>query len=114
MSPALVAYGSLAIAIALEVFGTTLLHQSQQFTRVVPTAIMLVCYVTSLFFLSVSLKTIPVGIAYGIWSGLGIVLISTVGYFLFKQVLDTAAILGLGLIIAGVMVINIFSDSIQH
>lgn len=114
MSPLLIAYGALALAIALEVLGTTLLHQSEQFTRVVPTAIMLVCYVTSLFFLSVSLKTIPVGIAYGIWSGLGIVLISTVGYVVFRQVLDTPAILGLGLIIAGVAVINVFSKSIQH
>lgn len=114
MNAHLMALGSLSLAIALEVLGTTMLQQSQQFSRLVPTAIMLACYLTSLFFLSVSLKTLPVGIAYAIWSGLGIVLISIIGYVVFRQALDAAAIVGLSLIIAGVAVVNLFSKSTVH
>lgn len=72
------------------------------------------CYAGSLFLLSVTLKAIPVGIAYAIWSGVGIVLIALVGYFVFKQALDTPAIIGLCLIVAGVIVVNTFSKSIMH
>jgi len=104
----------LSMAIAFEVLGTTMLQQSQQFTRVWPTAIMLASYVTSLFLLSVSLKTLPVGIAYAIWSGLGIVLITAVGYIVFKQKLDAPALIGMGLIVAGVATINLFSKSVVH
>jgi small multidrug resistance pump len=114
MSPVIVTYGSLGLAIVLEVLGTTFLQQSEQFTRPVPTALMLVSYLLSLFLLSVALKTLPVGIAYAVWSGLGIVLISCVGYFVFKQTLDMAALIGLGLIIAGVIIVNVFSKSVAH
>ncbi|MGI2031647.1 DMT family transporter [Rhizobium panacihumi] len=114
MTPALLTYGSLATAIALEVVGTTLLQQSQQFTRLLPTLGMAVCYGTAFYLLTITLKTMPVGIAYAIWSGLGIVLISAVGVVLFKQTLDLAAIIGLGLIIAGVVVVNVFSRSVSH
>lgn len=114
MSPALLTYGSLAIAIALEVVGTTLLQQSQQFTRLLPTLGMALCYGAAFYLLSIALRTIPVGIAYGIWSGLGIVLVSAVGFFLFRQTLDLAAIIGIGLIIAGVIVVNVFSNSVSH
>jgi small multidrug resistance pump len=73
-----------------------------------------VCYGASFFFLSLVLRTLPVGIAYAIWSGLGIVLISMVGVFWFKQPLDFPALAGLGLIIAGVVVVNLFSKSVGH
>jgi len=114
MNPALLTYGSLAAAITLEVVGTTLLQQSQQFTRLLPTLGMALCYGAAFYLLSIVLRTIPVGIAYGIWSGLGIVLVSAVGVFLFKQTLDLAAIAGLALIIAGVVVVNVFSNSVSH
>ena len=114
MNPALLTYGSLAIAIVLEVIGTTFLQQSQQFTRMVPTILMAVCYLAAFYLLSIALRTLPVGIAYGIWSGLGIVLVSAVGVFVFRQTLDLAAVIGLGLIVAGVVVVNVFSNSVSH
>ena len=114
MNPALVTYGVLAIAIVFEVVGTSFLQQSQQFTRPLPTALTVVCYGGAFYFLSLALKTMPVGIAYAIWSGLGIVLISLIGLFVFKQSLDLAAIVGIGLIVAGVIMINVFSDSVSH
>lgn len=114
MNPALITYGSLAIAIVFEVIGTSFLQQSQQFTRLVPTAGMAVCYAGAFYFLSISLKAIPVGVAYAIWSGLGVVLISIIGIVVFKQTLDAAALIGLGLIILGVLIVNGFSDSISH
>lgn len=114
MNPALVTYGSLLIAITLEVCGTTLLQQSQQFTRPMPTLGMGVCYAAAFYFLTIVLRTMPVGIAYAIWSGLGVVMISAVGVFVFRQSLDLAAMIGLGLIIAGVAVVNLFSGSISH
>jgi len=114
MNPALLTYGSLAIAIVLEVIGTTFLQQSQQFTRAVPTILMAVCYLAAFYLLSIALRTLPVGIAYGIWSGLGIVLVSAVGVFVFRQTLDLAAVIGLGLIVAGVVVVNVFSNSVSH
>lgn len=107
-------YAVLVVAIVFEVLGTSAMQAAQHFTRVVPTAAMVVCYAIAFFFLSWSLRYVPVGIAYAIWSGLGIVLISAVGYFAFGQKLDLAAMLGLGLIIAGVLVLNLFSKSTFH
>ncbi|MFC6487446.1 DMT family transporter [Nitratireductor sp. GCM10026969] len=114
MQAALITYGSLAIAIVFEVIGTSFLQQSQQFTRVLPTAGMAVCYAGAFYFLSVSLKALPVGVAYAIWSGLGIVLISAIGFFVFRQTLDAAALIGLSLIILGVVIVNGFSGTISH
>ncbi|PTD97706.1 DMT family transporter [Pseudothauera lacus] len=114
MHPLLPAYGVLGAAIVLEVIGTSFLHKSEQFTRLAPTLAMAVCYLGSFYFLSLALRTIPVGIAYAIWSGLGIVLISTIGWLIFRQTLDLAALIGLGFIITGVIVINVFSKSIGH
>lgn len=114
MNPALLTYGSLFVAIALEVVGTTLLQQSQQFTRLLPTLGMALCYGAAFYFLSITLRVLPVGVAYAIWSGLGIVLISAVGLIVFRQTLDLAAIIGLGLIISGVAVVNIFSNTVSH
>ncbi|MCQ4634527.1 MULTISPECIES: DMT family transporter [Shinella] len=107
-------YAALVVAIIFEVLGTSAMQAAQHFTRVVPTAAMVVCYAIAFFFLSWSLRYVPVGIAYAIWSGLGIVLISAVGYFAFGQKLDPAALFGLGLIIAGVLVLNLFSKSTFH
>ena len=107
-------YAVLVVAIVFEVLGTSAMQAAQHFTRVVPTATMVACYAVAFFFLSWSLRYVPVGIAYAVWSGLGIVLISAVGYFVFGQKLDPAAIFGLGLIIAGVVVLNFFSKSTFH
>jgi small multidrug resistance pump len=114
MSPAIATYAALGAAIALEVLGTTYLQKSEQFTRPGPTLVVVVCYAAAFYFLSHVLKTIPVGLAYAIWSGLGMVLISAVGYVVFRQSLDLAAIIGLALIIAGVIIVNVFSKSIAH
>jgi small multidrug resistance pump len=110
----LVTYGALLTAIVLEVIGTSALQASRQFTRPGPTALMGVCYVGAFYFLSIALRTIPVGVAYAVWSGLGIVLITTVGYFVFRQKLDPPALLGLALIIAGVVIVNLYSKALPH
>ncbi|MBQ0755121.1 MAG: QacE family quaternary ammonium compound efflux SMR transporter [Gammaproteobacteria bacterium] len=108
------AYLYLAIAIVAEVIATSALKASGEFTKIVPTVIVIVGYGVAFYFLSIVLKTIPVGIAYAIWSGLGIVLIALVGLVVFHQRLDFAAILGMLLILAGVIVINVFSKSAGH
>lgn len=107
-------YAMLFLAIVLEVVGTTALQMSQQFTRPLPTLVLVVCYAAAFYCLSFTLRSIPVGIAYAIWSALGIVLISLVGLVVFKQKLDLPAIVGLALIIGGVLVVNIFSKSVSH
>lgn len=107
-------YAVLVLAIVFEVLGTSAMQAAQHFSRLGPTLVMVVCYAVAFYFLSWSLRYVPVGIAYAIWSGLGIVLISLVGYFAFGQKLDLAAIAGLGLIIAGVLVLNLFSKSTFH
>ncbi len=114
MKPLMTAYGALGIAIFLEVVGTTMLQKSEQFTRLGPTVTMAVCYLGAFYFLSIVLKSMPVGLAYAIWSGLGIVLISLIGYVAFGQKLDLPAMIGLAFIIAGVIIVNVFSKSIGH
>lgn len=114
MSHTLLAYLYLGIAIVFETFATSCLKQSEQMSRLLPTAASLLGYGASFYFLSLVLKTIPVGIAYAIWCAVGIVLISIIGAVLFKQHLDGAAWLGLALIVAGVAVINLFSKSVPH
>lgn len=107
-------YLTLFTAITLEVIGTSFLQRSEQFTKLVPTLITGVSYAASFYFLSLVLRTMPLGIAYAIWSGMGIVLVSLIGLAIFGQKLDPAAIIGLGLIIAGVLVVNLFSTSVTH
>ena len=107
-------YAYLFIAIVAEVIGTTALQASEQFTRFWPSVIMTVAYIASFIFMAYTLKYMPVSIVYAIWSGLGIVFIALIGYFWFKQSLDAPAILGLVLIIAGVLVIHLFSKSATH
>jgi small multidrug resistance pump len=90
---------ALAVAIVAEVIGTTFLHLSQQFSKPLPTAIMGLCYIASFYYLSLALKTIPIGVAYAIWSGLGLLLICAIAYVQFRQALDLPAMIGVGLII---------------
>jgi len=104
----------LMVAIVAEVIATSALKASESFTKLWPALITLIGYGIAFYFLALTLKTIPVGIAYAIWSGLGIVLISIVGLIWFNQTLDTPALIGLALIIAGVVVINLFSQSTAH
>ena len=110
----LITWAALLGAIALEVAGTTLLQASQQFTRPWPTAGMAVCYGLAFYLLSIALRQMPVGIAYAIWSGLGVVLISVIGAVVFRQRLDPPAIAGLAMIVGGVVVINLFSRTVGH
>lgn len=107
-------YLYLIMAIIFEVIGTAALQASEQFTRPKPLILTAVGYMAAFYFLSLVLRTMPVGIAYAIWSGLGVVLITLVGLVWFGQRLDLPAILGLGLIIAGVAVINLFSKTVAH
>lgn len=104
----------LAIAIAAEVIATSALKASMGFTRWAPALLTVVGYGVAFYCLSLTLRTIPVGIAYAIWSGAGIIAISLIGYFLFKQTLDTPALVGIGLIVTGVLVLNVFSKSGAH
>ncbi len=108
------AYIFLGFAIVAEVIGTTALKASDSFTRPIPSLVTVGCYALSFYLLTFSLRVLPTGIAYAIWSGVGIVLISLVSWLYFKQSLDLAAIAGLALIIAGVLVINLFSRSVGH
>ena len=112
MSP--ITWLALGAAILLEVVGTSLLQTSQQFTRPVPTLGMAGCYLAAFYLLSVALREIPVGLAYAIWSGMGVVLIAMIGWVVFKQRLDAPAIIGLAMIIGGVIVINVFSKTVSH
>jgi small multidrug resistance pump len=108
------AYLYLAFAIGFEVIATSLIKKSDGFANLYPTVGMLTCYLGAFFFLSIVVKTIPLGIVYATWSAGGIVLISAVGYYVYKQALDLPAIIGLGFIIAGVVVINLFSKTVAH
>ena len=114
MSPTMIAYVYLAFAIIFEVIGTTFLVKSEQFTRLIPTLIMAVLYAISFYLLTITIKTIPIGIAYALWGGLGIVLTSLVALIFFKQTLDTAAVVGIAMIVGCVVVMNLLSSSVSH
>jgi small multidrug resistance pump len=102
-------YLYLAIAIVAEVIGTSALKAAEGFTRPLPSLIVVVGYGTAFYFLSLALKFIPVGIAYAIWSGVGVALITLIGWWLFKQRLDLPALAGIAMIVAGVIVIQLSS-----
>jgi small multidrug resistance pump len=104
----------LGIAIVSEVIASSALRASDGFTRVGPTLALIVGYAVSFYFLSLTLRTIPMGIAYAVWSGVGILLICIVGWLLFGQKLDLPAIIGLTFIVAGVVILNVFSKSVVH
>ncbi|WP_322469781.1 SMR family transporter [Hydrogenophaga sp. SNF1] len=108
------AYLYLGIAIVAEVAATTALKSSAGFSRLWPSVAVVVGYSVAFYFLALTLKTLPTGIAYAIWSGVGIVLISLLGWLVHRQTLDLPALLGMGLIMAGVLVINLFSKSAAH
>ena len=110
----MIAYLYLAIAIVAEVIATTALRAADGFTVLVPSAISIAGYVVAFYFLSLTLRGMPVGIAYAIWSGVGIVLVSLAGWVIYRQLLDLPALVGMGLIMAGVIVINVFSKTAVH
>ena len=107
-------YFYLLTAVVFETIGTSALKASEQFTRPLPLLVTFACYAATFYFLSLTLRAMPVGVAYAIWSGLGIVLIALIGLVWFGQKLDFAALVGLGLILAGVAVINLFSGTVTH
>ena len=104
----------LALAIGAEVIATSALKSAAGFTRLLPSSVVVLGYGAAFYFLSLTLKTIPVGMAYAIWSGAGIVLVSLIAWLVFKQSLDLPAIVGMGLIVAGVLVIQLFSQTQAH
>lgn len=108
------AYAYLGIAIVSEVIATSALKASDCFTRLWPSVATVFGYAIAFYFLALTLRVIPTGIAYAIWSGVGIVLISAVGWVWFRQALDLPALVGMGLIVAGVVVLNVFSKSVAH
>lgn len=102
----------LAVAIVAEVIGTTALKASAGFSKPWPSVLVVVGYGIAFYLLALTLRTIPVGVAYAVWSGAGIVLITAVAWLLFGQKLDPPALVGMGLIIAGVIVLNVFSKAV--
>ena len=106
------AYLFMFIAIFCEVAGTLLLPSTQNFTKIIPTAVAATCYLTALFCLTHVLHKIPIAIVYATWSGLGIFTIAIFGYFFFKQSLSWQSILGLFLIVAGVVLVNTFASKV--
>ncbi len=104
----------LVIAVVAEVVGTAALKASDGFTHLLPSLTVVVGYGVAFYFLSLALRTMPVGIAYAIWSGLGVALITLIGWLVFDEVLDMAALAGLVLIVSGVLVLNVFSGSVAH
>ena len=107
-------YIALIAAIVAETIGTSALQASHQFTRLGPSVIVVVAYALAFYLLSIPLKAMPVGVVYAIWSGLGIVLIALAGLVVFGQKLDLAAIIGLAMIVAGVVVLHVFSETTGH
>ena len=108
------AYLMLIAAVFMETIGTTALQASHQFTRLWPSVTVVVAYGISFYLLGLTLKYIPVGVTYAIWSGFGIVFIAIIGYFVFNQKLDLPAVLGMSLIIVGILVIHLFSKTVAH
>lgn len=108
------AYLFLFLAIISEITGTTFLKKSDGFTKLLPSAISIIGIVLAFYFMSIVVKTIPVGTAYAIWAGVGIVFISIMGIFVYQQIPDTPALIGMTLIVAGVVIINLFSKAAGH
>ena len=104
----------LSVAIVAEVVGTSFLKASAGFTKPLPVVTVVLGYGLSFYFLSLTLETLPVGIAYAVWSGVGLVLITAVAWVAFGQTLDLPAVIGMGLILAGVLILNLFSTAAGH
>lgn len=107
-------WAALGIAIIAEVIATSALKTTNEFTRLWPSVIVILGYGVAFYFMTLSLRVLPVGIMYALWAGLGIVLVAMIGWIVHRQSLDIPAIIGLTLIVAGVVVINLFSDSVKH
>jgi len=107
-------YLILGLAIVAEVIATSALKASNGFTRAIPSVIVVMGYAVAFYCLSVTLRTIPIGIVYAVWSGVGIILLAAIGWVVYGQKLDAAALVGLGLIIAGVLVVNLVSKTAGH
>lgn len=114
MNAIYIAYGLLALAIISEVTGSTFLVKSEGFTRLGPSLLVVIFYIISFYLLSQVIKTIPLGIAYAIWGGVGIVLTAFIGFLIFRQNLDIPAVIGIIMIVGGVIVMNVFSKSVGH
>ena len=104
----------LAIAIVSEVIATSALKATEGFTHWVPSVVVVIGYTAAFYFLSLTLRSIPLGIAYAVWSGAGVVLVSLMGWMLYHQSLDAAALIGISLIVAGVLVLNLYSKAVVH
>ncbi len=107
-------YIYLLVAIVFEVVGTSALKATEEFTRLLPTLVVISTYAASFYFLTLVLRSMQLGVVYSIWSGLGIVLVAVAGFLFYKEIPDWPAVLGMGLIIAGVVVINLFSKTVGH
>ena len=107
-------YLYLIVAIAFEVIATTALKETQGFTRLVPSLVAVAGYGLAFYFLSLPLRVMPIGIVYAVWCGAGIIFITAIGWLWFRQTLDMPAIIGVALIMAGVLVINLFSRTLVH
>jgi small multidrug resistance pump len=107
-------YIFLIVAVIFETVGTASLQASQQFTKLWPSLIVVVGFAGAMYFLTLTLKYMPIGVVYALWSGLGIVLIALIGLVVFKQAIDLWAIIGMGLIIAGIAVIQLLSKTVTH
>lgn len=107
-------YLFLSLAIAFEIVGTSFMNASDGFSKWLPSSVTIIAYLACFYFLSLTLKTIPLGIAYAIWGGLGIVITAIISVVIFKQKLDIPAIIGIVLIVSGVVVMNFFSKTITH
>ncbi|MBN9288334.1 MAG: QacE family quaternary ammonium compound efflux SMR transporter [Gammaproteobacteria bacterium 39-13] len=105
-------YFYLLLAIIGEVIAINALKASEEFTKIIPTAIVVIGYCCTFYFLMLALRVIPVGIAYAIWAGVGIIIVTLMAYLLFEQALDKPAIVGIFLIILGVVVIQLFSETV--
>ena len=108
------AYIYLGLAIIAEVVATSALKASEEFTKLIPSLIVIIGYASAFYLMTLVLRSIPIGITYAIWSGLGIVLVTIVGVFLYRQVPDLPAMIGMALIVAGVVVIHAFSKTMSH
>jgi small multidrug resistance pump len=104
----------LGVAIIGEVIATSALKASDGFSKLLPSVVVTAGYLVAFYFLSLALRSIPIGIAYAIWSGLGVVFITAIAWLFYGQKLDSAAIVGMALIVAGVVVMNVFSNSASH
>jgi small multidrug resistance pump len=106
-------YLYLALAIAAEVAGTSLLKATEEFTKLVPTTFLIIFYAMSFWLMTLALRDLPLGVVYAVWSGLGIVLVAIIGALVYKEMPDLGSIIGMALIISGVVVMHLFSKTIQ-